>query len=98
MRQNTLRAWLIILGGIAIGVMISQLDFTPHVEAEVAKELHIHPYRAKKLTAEARRLSLDGLEAIYNRLLDYDLKIKTGKIEAELALETLVVTLTTQTA
>ena len=34
------------------------------------------------------------LETIYRKLLDYDLQIKTGKISGDLALETLVVVLT----
>jgi len=63
-------------------------------DATVAKALGIHPYRAKKLTAQARTLSLETLENIYRRLLDYDLEIKTGQLEAELALETMVAALT----
>jgi hypothetical protein len=34
------------------------------------------------------------LEHIYHRLLDYDQQIKTGQLEADLALEMLVVGLT----
>jgi DNA polymerase-3 subunit delta len=64
-------------------------------DATVAKALDIHPYRAKKLVAQARTLSLDTLEDIYRRLLDYDLEIKTGQLDAELALETMVAVLTT---
>jgi len=64
-------------------------------DATVAKALGIHPYRAKKLVAQARTLSLDTLENIYRRLLAYDLEIKTGQLDAELALETMVAALTT---
>jgi len=63
-------------------------------DATVAKALGIHPYRAKKLTAQARTLTLETLERIYRRLLQYDMEIKTGQLEAELALETMVVALT----
>lgn len=96
--QHPLQLFASVVGHFRVLIQTRELVEAGRGEAEVAKELHIHPYRAKKLTAEARRLSLEGLEAIYNRLLDYDLEIKTGQIEAELALETLVVTLTTQTA
>ncbi|MDH5508087.1 MAG: DNA polymerase III subunit delta [Anaerolineae bacterium] len=61
---------------------------------DIAQELGIHPYRAKKLGAQARSMDLPTLEAIYRRLLEYDHQIKTGQIEAELALELLVATLT----
>jgi DNA polymerase-3 subunit delta len=63
-------------------------------DATVAKALGIHPYRAKKLTDQARTLSLETLENIYHRLLDYDLEIKTGQLDTELALETMVAALT----
>lgn len=60
----------------------------------VKDALGIHPFRAQKITAQARNLSLDNLETIYKRLQDQDLKIKTGQLDAELALETLVAGLT----
>jgi DNA polymerase-3 subunit delta len=63
-------------------------------DATVAKALGIHPYRAKKLVAQARTLSLETLENIYHRLLDYDLEIKTGQLDTELALEMMVAALT----
>lgn len=67
-------------------------------ENEIAKGLGMHPYRAKKLAAQARRLSLPNLETIYRRLLDYDLQIKTGELNADLALDTFVAALTAQQA
>ncbi|MBW8010152.1 MAG: DNA polymerase III subunit delta [Chloroflexi bacterium] len=63
-------------------------------EKTVAKTLEMHPYRAKKLSGQARNLSLAILEAIYRRLLVLDEQIKTGRIDASLALETLIATLT----
>ncbi|TES92298.1 MAG: DNA polymerase III subunit delta [Anaerolineales bacterium] len=63
-------------------------------DAAVAKALGIHPYRAKKLTAQAKTLSMQTLENIYQRLHDYDLEIKTGQLDTELALETMIAALT----
>jgi DNA polymerase-3 subunit delta len=63
-------------------------------DATVAKTLGIHPYRAKNLTAQAKTLSLQTLENIYHRLQEYDLEIKTGQLDAELALETMIANLT----
>lgn len=60
----------------------------------VAKRLGIHPYRAKKITMQARTLPIAALERMYLRLQQLDLEIKTGKIDPDLALETLVVELT----
>ena len=64
------------------------------LEGTAASELGIHPFRAKKLFAQAKPIPLMTLETIYRKLLDYDLQIKTGKISGDLALETLVVVLT----
>ncbi len=63
-------------------------------EGEVAKQLGIHPFRAKKLFGQARTLKMNVLEAIYRRLLEYDAGMKTGKFSAELALDELVTKLT----
>ncbi len=64
------------------------------LDTAVAKVLGIHPYRAKKLTAQAKTLSLNVLEDIYRQLHEYDFKIKTGQLDAELALETMIASLT----
>jgi DNA polymerase-3 subunit delta len=63
-------------------------------EAEISKALGLHPFPTGKVCAQARNFSLDGLERIYRRLLDYDVGIKTGQIEAATALDTLVGALT----
>lgn len=63
-------------------------------DGAVAKALGIHPFRAKKMTAQAKTLSMGVLEGVYKRLLQYDTEIKTGQVGAELALETLMVALT----
>jgi DNA polymerase-3 subunit delta len=63
-------------------------------EAEIAKTLGVHPYAAGKVCAQARNFSLSDLEHIYRRLLDYDVDIKTGRMAAATALDTLVVSLT----
>lgn len=50
----------------------------------------VQPFVAPKICAQARRFSLSTLEAVYRRLLEIDEAIKTGQIEAEVALETFV--------
>jgi DNA polymerase-3 subunit delta len=63
-------------------------------EAEIARALGLHPFPTGKVCAQARNFSLDGLERIYRSLLDYDVGIKTGQMEAAAALDTLVGELT----
>ncbi len=58
------------------------------------KSLNIRYYPAKLALESAPRYSIKFLETIYHRLLDLDEAIKTGKMDADLALELLVVELT----
>ncbi len=59
----------------------------------LAKALHIHNFVAGKLEAQSRNFSLEDLEAVYRHLLDLDRRIKTGKIDPVLALDTLIAAL-----
>lgn len=59
----------------------------------IAKQLKIKPWMARKLLPQARRYSQEQMLAIYDRLLDVDVAIKTGQMEANLALDLLVVEL-----
>lgn len=51
---------------------------------------NLQPFAAQKISAQARRFSLSTLEAVYRRLLEIDEAIKTGQMEAEVALDTFV--------
>jgi DNA polymerase-3 subunit delta len=64
--------------------------------AELAKTLGIHPYPAEKVAKQSRGFELAQLEHIYRALHDYDLQIKTGRIEPELALDLLIAGLSRQ--
>ncbi len=59
-------------------------------EAEVTKRLQIHPYVAKKVTAQAGGFTLPALESVYHTLLDLDEAIKTGKMDASLSLDVFI--------
>lgn len=58
--------------------------------AQMASELHVHPFVAGKLARQAPRFSLTALESIYHRLHETDRAIKTGQMEAEVALDLLL--------
>jgi DNA polymerase III subunit delta len=62
---------------------------------EIARRLRMHPYVAKKTVDTARRFSYERLEASYRYLLDADLAVKTGRLDPALALDLLVIELTT---
>ena len=59
----------------------------------IAKVLGIHSYPASKLAVQSRRFTIDQLDAIYRRVQQYDVDMKTGRIQPRLALELLVASL-----
>jgi DNA polymerase-3 subunit delta len=60
------------------------------LEDEVAGRLKIHPYVAKKVTAQARGFSRIALEEVYHHLLEVDEAIKTGRVDADLGLDVFI--------
>ncbi|MBU1661001.1 MAG: DNA polymerase III subunit delta [Chloroflexi bacterium] len=64
-------------------------------EAEIARKLKTYPFVARKLIGQTRNFSIEALEDIYHKLLDLDEAMKTGQIEGETALDTLMAALTT---
>ena len=59
----------------------------------IASTIGLHPYPAQKAMEQVQRYSPHQLMRIYDRLLETDVAIKTGQMEAELALDLLVVEL-----
>lgn len=57
---------------------------------ETGKAIGVHPFVGEKAAGQARAFTLDQLEHIYRHLLDSDVNIKTGKIDAVLALDLLL--------
>ena len=60
---------------------------------DVIEALHIHPYVAGKVFAQAGRFTMKTLEAIYRRLLKMDEAAKTSAMPLDMALEMFVVEL-----
>ncbi len=58
------------------------------------EQLKLHPFVASKTWTQALNFTLPQLEAIYRKLLDADIAIKTGRSEPVLALDVLVTELT----
>lgn len=63
-------------------------------QAEVTQALRVHPFVAGKVADQAKRFSLAALEKIHHKLLEIDEAAKTGQVALDLAMETLVVELT----
>ncbi|MBI4670096.1 MAG: DNA polymerase III subunit delta [Chloroflexi bacterium] len=61
----------------------------------IQKQLGLHPFVMKKMSEQARNYSVEQLDGIMHKLLDTDVSLKTSKLEPTLALDLLVVDLTT---
>ncbi|RPI87638.1 MAG: DNA polymerase III subunit delta [Chloroflexi bacterium] len=61
---------------------------------DVASALRIQPWLSERYMVQARRFTMDQLEAIYHHLLELDEAMKTSEISAELALDTFIAALT----
>jgi DNA polymerase-3 subunit delta len=57
--------------------------------------LHLHPYVAGKIIAQAKNFSLEDLQKIYHHLKEIDLASKIGQDDLEVSLERFVAQLTT---
>jgi DNA polymerase-3 subunit delta len=62
-------------------------------EADVIRELDVKPFVARKLVPQAHHFTQSQLEDIYRRLLESDEAAKTSQVEADLALDMLVMSL-----
>ena len=59
----------------------------------MSKEVKMHPYVIKKTIQQSSQYNLESLKIIYQKLLDLDAAIKTGRIDPVLGLDLLVVAL-----
>lgn len=57
----------------------------------IARELKQNPYPIRKILTQSKNFTPEQLRAIYHKLLDTDVDIKTGRIEPILALDMLIV-------
>ena len=60
---------------------------------EIAKVIGLHPFPTQKAMQQCRHWRTADLDAAYDKLLETDLAIKTGKLPDDLAVELLVVEL-----
>ena len=58
--------------------------------ATIAKKSGLHPFVVQKSYYLCNQFSVEQLKKIYQRIFQVDLDIKTGKIEAETALDLLL--------
>jgi DNA polymerase-3 subunit delta len=93
--QDPLPLFFSLVGHFRLVLQAREIYENGGTDQTVAKTLGIHPFRAKKMTVQARTMPLQSLENMYLHLQRLDLEIKTGQIDPALALESMVAELTT---
>ena len=81
----------------AVETRVQQSPLNPSFNSDfksIAKKTGLHPYVAQKTIFQTKKFSLIELKENYQKLLNLDLLIKTGKIEPVAALDLLVVQMT----
>ncbi len=71
-------------------IQVHELKAQGATPVDVARKLKLHPFPAKKLYRQADHFTAGQLKKIYRHLLATDVAIKTGQLEAEVALDLLV--------
>jgi len=71
-------------------IQVKELKAQGVSKSAIAKTIRLHPFPTGKLYNQATHFTAAQLEVVYRHLLDIDVDIKSGKIEAEVALDLLV--------
>ena len=72
-------------------IQVKELTERGLSQQKMASQLRLHPFVVKKAVRQAMNFSMEQLEAIYRKLLETDVAIKTGQMDEVLALDMLVV-------
>lgn len=90
MGEHPLALLAMIVRQFRLLIEVTELKGQGATAQDVAQQLGIHPYPARKLYDQTAYFTAAQLEAVYRHLLDTDTAIKSGEIEAEVALDLLV--------
>lgn len=71
-------------------IMVKELKAQGLSSREAAQALNLHPFPTSKLYDQEAYFTAGQLESVYRHLLDIDLAVKSGEIEADVALDLLV--------
>ncbi len=88
--QKPLYILAMIVRQFRIMVQVKDLEGRGVAPGVMAKKLGLHPFVVEKGLRQARNFTMAQLETVYDKLLETDLAIKTGRMEDVLALDMLV--------
>ena len=94
--QDAQSIFLMVVRQFRLLLLASEILEGGRTDREVARDLHLQPFIAQKISTQARRFSIDTLEGVYRRLLEIDEATKTGQMEGEVALDAFIAGFTLQ--
>jgi DNA polymerase-3 subunit delta len=92
--QDQLRIFSMIVRQFRLLLLSREILDAYGGEAEITKQLNLHPYVGRKISSQARHFSQAQLDRIYHRLLDIDSSLKTGKMDIVLSVDLLIADIT----
>ncbi len=93
LNEEPIKIIVMLANQIRLMYQVKTLSSEGYSEADLAKELNVHPYSAKKALQNSRNYSSIDLINNLNSLADLDIAIKTGTINKELGLELFILKL-----
>ena len=88
--EHPLRLLAMVVRQFRLLIQVKELRNAGASTRDVAERLHLHPYPAEKLCHQATYFTGAQLKRVYRRLLETDEAVKTGQMEADVALDVLV--------
>ena len=88
--QRALGIFGMVVRQFRLLIQVKELREAGENDFSISRTLGLHPFPTGKLYAQSANFTLDQLERVYRHLLATDVKIKSGKISPEVALELLV--------
>jgi len=92
--QDTLSIFGMVVRQFRLLILAREVMDKGGREPDIARELKITSFVAGKLASQSQRFTQKTLEGIYRNLLEMDEAAKTSQVEGDLALDMLVVSLT----
>lgn len=92
--EDPFRIWALFVRQFRLMLLAKEHLDSGQSSAALADALGMKAFQVKKLPGQVRVFSLEDLETIYRRLLEYDTKIKTGQMSIILALDLIVANVT----
>ena len=92
--QDQMRIFSMIVRQFRLLLLTREILDHNGMEADIANRLKLHPFVARKISAQARHFSQNQLDTIYHLLLEIDSQTKTGIMDVDLNIDLLIAEIT----